>query len=181
MSSNQKTFLYAITPIIFMAIFAYIFTHHQAQAKLVNERIAQAAALEAAKKASEQARIEAALAAQSKAIAEAKAKAIAEREAAIRKEKEKKTAETESRLSQTLENIYRLNKELSELESQLASERDSRMQKETEFVERAHRLSELTAQRDATDLDAQRLTQMLARYIDEEIDSAYSELDPPSS
>lgn len=180
---NAALALYVIAPLMVLAAFSVAFQRYRREASLEQLRLDEIAAVEAAEKATRQREMEASLEAQGRAIAEAKAKALADKEAAIRQKKIDDIADVMHRLEDARQDILRFNSELSRLNTQLLAEREARTRLEHAYVERSLRISRLASEKDAADLDAQRLTGFLVRIIDDELDLAKQQIaaTPPVS
>ncbi len=180
-SKNRNTILafYAIVPAVLLVAFSVLYKSHHDESVAAAAISAKAAAIEAEEKAAKQAEMEASLKARSKAVAQAKADARAKKEDAIRKEKAAKLADVTSRLRSTRKSIESMQDNLAELERKLASERQTRTNVEHSHVALSIEISKLVAKRDAADLEAQRLTTILSRVVDREIDLAKQKRSEP--
>lgn len=175
--SGTVLWVYLVAPLAGLAVFAGYyggFRSLELSEQAERERVAEA---EAALHQAKQAELEAILERQSEALQEAKAKALADKEEAARRARAARIDSAQRELDDLNADISRLNRQLEELGAKLADERATRGNLEESFAALAIEVAKLRANKDAADLETQRLAKMVALAVGRELAAAKSQVD----
>jgi hypothetical protein len=154
-------YIYLITPIVALVIFATYFKSFQARQKAIEDQQAIIDRQKADEKATEQKELEKKLDVEAKRIAAAKAAAMAEKEAKETAERREKIEEVRKHIEATNADLQRLNKNNADQEAKVKAAREKRIKTESDWLSQAKAMEEERALKAATDLEAQRLIGMV--------------------